>query len=89
MNAVGLQSRTGDECRRKFNVLRSNVKAKVATSRKETGKTGGGPSGAACLTPLEEGAASMLSVEQTEGIQGGVVHLLFYRSPVWLSPPSL
>lgn len=72
VSKVGMTVRTGDECRRKWTVVKSHVKTKVATNTKEQIKTGGGPSKAVPLNIFEEGAAALLSKEVTEGISGGI-----------------
>lgn len=72
VSAVGKWKRTGEECRRKWTVIKSQVKTKVASNRKERVKTGGGPSIAVPLTAFEEGAAALLSREVTEGVRGGI-----------------
>lgn len=72
VNTVGLHSRTAEECRRKFTLIKSQVKGKIATIRREHNLTGGGQSEAVRLSSFEESAAALLTREQTEGIEDGI-----------------
>jgi hypothetical protein len=63
--------RSVDELRKKWSTCTSNAKKQAALVRRESRKTGGGPSPAK-ITPLQDKVVGIIGNTPVDGIEGGI-----------------
>ncbi|XP_075450880.1 uncharacterized protein LOC142492010 [Ascaphus truei] len=71
VSGCGVQVRSHDNCRKRFDDIKRKLKVKLQSINKHAAGTGGGPPAVHLkLTPLEEQLSSKLPVIQVEGLEG-------------------